>query len=140
MYHFNMTYIHHFNSGKIVAAIFLMLAFSGISYSQVPGKKETLDYINKKLGGTCVIEINKGTIIATYHSPDGKTIREDRVFSGALDTAALYDAEEQLLFIPCLSVDGDCVTRSLYVQKINNIAANNFHFYECYGESPNTCK
>ena len=116
--HSIMTLFKHFYGGKVAPVLLLMLAFFQISYSQTPGKSETLEYINKKLSGSCVIEINKGNIIANYYSADGKHIREDKVFSGALDTAVTYDTEEQLLSIKCLGIEGDCVTRNLYVQKV----------------------
>ena len=118
MHHYIMTSFSYFYGNKVVSALCLMLTFFQNSYSQAPDRKETLDYINKKLSGTCVLEINKGSIIANYISPDGKSIRQDKVFSGALDTTVIYDAGEQLLSIKCLHDEDDCVTRSLFVQKI----------------------
>ena len=118
MLRFLMTLFNHSYGSKVVCALCFMLSISLISYSQVPGKNETLEYINKKLGSAYVIEINKGTIIANYSSPDGKRIREDKVFSGLLDTTISYDSNEHLLYVNCLGIEGDCVTRNLFVQKI----------------------
>ena len=107
-----------FLSGKLLLVAGLMLTFLHNSYSQSPGKSETLTYINNQLCDKCKLSVSKATLIANYTSSDGTSIREDKVFSGALDTAVTYDETEQLLSIPCLNVEGNCVTRSLYIQKI----------------------
>jgi len=123
MQYLNMTSFNSINRGKVVLVLCLVLTFFQISYSQIPNKKQTLDYLNQKMQGSCILEISKGNIIANYYSSDGNLIREDRVFSGALDTVIKYDASEQLLSVPCLKIEGDCVTRKLFVQKIKRTYA-----------------
>lgn len=108
----------HFNGSKLLLGVGAMLTFFKISYSQTPGRKETIDYLNSKLNPSCVIEVNGATIIACYYSNTGAKIRQDKVSSGALDTSIVYDKNEKILSIPCLGVEGDCVMRNLYLQKI----------------------
>ncbi len=108
----------NFNWNKLLLVAAFMFAFFQISYSQVPGKKETIGFINKKFAGKCILELNGTTIIAKYYSEQGKEIRQDKVSSGALDTTIIYDPIEKMLSIPCLGVEGECVTRNLYIQKI----------------------
>ncbi len=95
-----------------------MLVFFQNSYSQSPGSRETVDYLNKKLEGKCKIHLVGATIVADYYSDDGTKIRQDKVSSGGLDTAIVYDSSEQILSAPCLKVEGYCVTRTLFIQKI----------------------
>lgn len=109
---------NHFYGGKLLPALCVMLAFFQFSYSQSPGSRETVDYLNKKLDGKCKIHLVGATIVADYYSQDGTKTRQDKVSSGGLDTAMVFDATEQVLSAPCLKVEGYCVTRTLYIQKI----------------------
>lgn len=108
----------HFYGRKLLLSLGIMLTFFHNSYSQSPGSRETVDYINKKLEGKCKIHLVGATIVAEYYSQDGTKIRQDKVSSGGLDTAMKFDPAEQILSVPCLKVEGYCVTRTLYIQKI----------------------
>lgn len=96
----------------------ICLQFASLSYSQRPNKAETIDFLNKKLGPSCVITAKGGDIITTYSDKAGEKIREDRVAFGYLDTIIKYDPKEQMLYIPTIKGCETCVTRKLYQQKI----------------------
>ncbi len=109
---------YHFHLSKLLCVLGFVLVFFQNSYSQRPGSRETVDFINKTLEGKCKIHLNGAMIIADFYSHDGTKIRQDKLSSGALDTAVVYDSSEQILSAPCIKAEGDCVTRTLYIQKI----------------------
>jgi hypothetical protein len=98
--------------------ILLVLTNAGKSYSQVPGKEETVSYLNA-LGGDSVQFNLKGAVLSIrIVAGDQKPIREDKVNLVDLDTVVQFESESNLSFINCLSDYGNCVTRTLMVQKI----------------------
>ena len=93
------------------------MQFATLSYSQRPGKTETVAYLNKKLAPGCSVVVKGGDIIATYFDNGGQKIREDRVAFGFLDTIVRYDKVEKTFNISTINGCEDCVTRRLFVQK-----------------------
>jgi hypothetical protein len=113
-----MKSLQTFYSGKIALTSLLVFAISSLSYGQKPDRKETLSYINEKLGSQCNIDMRAGTIVAVFYDKSGDKIREDKVAAFELDTAVVYEAEEKILSVNCLSDKKDCVTRTLVKQKV----------------------
>lgn len=95
-----------------------MLTINQKSYSQSPGKNETLSYLNKKLGGKTVLDIRMNNLVVSIKDDNGNLIREDKVTFSELDLKSFYVEESDLLCVPCLKDAPGCVTRLLIVQKI----------------------
>ena len=105
------------HKGKLWFVLIICVQFATISYSQRPGKTETINYINKKLSPSCTIAVKGGDIIATYFDKEGQKLREDRVAFGFLDTIVRYDKTEQMFFVSTNKGCETCVTRKLFLQK-----------------------
>ena len=79
--------------------------------------EETLGYLNRKLGGGIVVDVERGVIIAKYNQ-GGQLYREDQVLCKALDLPTMgYDSQEMVFYINCTG-SSKCVDRQLYVRKI----------------------
>ncbi|MBL7922785.1 MAG: hypothetical protein JNL88_01165 [Bacteroidia bacterium] len=110
--------MHQLLNGKLLCLLAGMSLFSLVSYSQSPGKQETVEYINSILGEKARMEMKAGTLFVTFYNDQGKVIREDKVQTPDLDLAITYEEEEGLLCIPCMRDQPDCVLRVLTVQKV----------------------
>lgn len=78
---------------------FLFLFFSSRCFSQDITMKQTLDYINGKLGGRCSIDVSKGVLIALYKDNE-EIFREDQVSISSLDLNTIkYDSEYHVFSI-----------------------------------------
>lgn len=104
--------------GKLLLLVVLMNLFSSVSYSQSPGKAETVAFINSILGQRTQVELKGGTLFVTFRDENGKIFREDKVPTPDLDLTINYEEEGKLLVIPCMQDQPECVTRVLVVQKI----------------------
>lgn len=104
-------------SGKLILIVTLVCAFSCISYSQSPGKDETLLYINRMSGPVYQVEVKGGNLIIDFKDKTGKLQRRDKIPAAALDTIINYEKESGLLYINCADNE-ECVTRELILQKI----------------------
>ncbi len=108
-----------FNYGcKLLLVLIFLLAIIQKSYSQSPGKNETLTFLNKKLGGKTVLDIRMNNLVVSIKDDKGNLIREDKVTFSELDLKSFYEEESDLLCVPCLKDAPGCVTRTLIVQKI----------------------
>ena len=105
------------HAGKIVLLSLFILSYSVKSYSQKPDRKETISYINQKLGPVCEVAMKGGTLIVNYFDPKGKKVREDKAPAFALDTIINFEADEKVLSVNCTSDNKNCVTRTLYIHK-----------------------
>lgn len=104
--------------GRLILLAVGLNFFSMESYSQSPGKDETLSYINQVLGQRTEVNIRSGTILVKFYDQQAQYIREDKVPSPDLDLPMYYEAENNLLCIPCAKDVPGCVTRTLVVQKV----------------------
>jgi len=95
-----------------------MLTFIQKSYSQSPGKNETLEYLNKILGNQTHLEISTNNLRITIKDESGRIIRKDKVLFTDLEHKSFYEEESDLFCVPCLSFFSGCVTRLLTIQKI----------------------
>ena len=116
---------HHLNHllrqllpGKLTSLVFLMSLFCLKSYSQAPGKDETVSYINRILGERTQVALKGGTLFVTFRDENNKVVREDKVPTPDLELKISYEADGNLLCIPCFRDQPECVTRVLVVQKI----------------------
>ncbi len=116
---------HHLNQllatalkSKLLLALAVMNLFSSVSYSQSPGKSETVAFINKVLGDRTRVELKSGTLFVSFYNENGEMVREDKAPTPDLDLAITYEPEDNLLCIPCMKDQPDCVTRVLVVQKV----------------------
>lgn len=115
--HFNQ-FLTSVLKSKLLLLVAGMSLFSSFSYSQSPGKQETVDYMNKILGDRIRVELKSGTILVSFRDENGNLLREDKAPSPDLDLAITYEPEDKLLCIPCMKDQPECVTRTLVVQKI----------------------
>jgi hypothetical protein len=106
------------HTGKLQCLLALMSLFSTFSYSQTPGKDETLVFINRLLGEQTRVELKGGTLFVTFRDENNKVVREDKVPTPDLDLKITWEQEGGLLCIPCFRDQPECVTRVLVVQKI----------------------
>ncbi len=88
------------------------------SYSQAPGKDETVSYINRILGERTQVTLKGGTLFVSFRDENNKVVREDKVPTPDLELKINYEADGNLLCIPCFRDQPECVTRVLVVQKI----------------------
>jgi len=101
--------------------LFLVLvtigSFHSNIYAQEISMEETLAYINRKLAGGSVVDVERGVIIAKYNQ-GGQLYREDQVLCKALDLSSMgYDSNEKVFYINCTG-SAKCVDRQLFVRKI----------------------
>jgi hypothetical protein len=74
--------------------------------------KETLDYLNGKLGSCCSVDVIRGVLVAAYRD-DGQVVREDQVAVGDLDLAGMT-YESGMFAITCKGAPSKkCVSRDL---------------------------
>ncbi len=98
----------------------LQLLPGGHIQAQDMGFKETLSYINSKLGPGFQVTVEKGVITAGYYENGHVLFRDDHVNPRDLDTSHIYyNQEEQLFCLNCLGGKNKCVDRNLYVNKIS---------------------
>ncbi|MBK9401844.1 MAG: hypothetical protein IPN36_13635 [Bacteroidetes bacterium] len=116
-YHFN-SFLTSVLKSKLLLLVAGMNLFSCLSYSQSPGKGETVEFINKVLGERIQVELKTGTILVSFRDENGNLLREDKAPSPDLDLTITYEPEDKLLCIPCMKDQPECVTRTLVVQKI----------------------
>lgn len=106
--------------GKLTLLAAGMNLFSLNSYSQAPGRPETLAYINRNLGQAHEVSMKQGNIVVKSLNGQGQTLREDRVACYDLELPVYFETESRLLCIPCAKDAPDCVTRSLSLQKVKS--------------------
>ena len=103
---------------KVIPSVLMILGLFLQSGAQNIDMEQTIDYINRKLGGAVTIEVKRGYIISKYFD-NGELYREDHVSSKDLNINSIkYDAENRLLLIDCRN-NLDCVDRQLYIRKIS---------------------
>lgn len=98
--------------------LFLIGLYPFVAVGQSPGKKETLEYINQKVGNATSVFYKAGSLIIVFKDKDGSILREDSAPVPDLDLNVFYEPESGLLCIPCVKGIGDCVTRVLVLEKV----------------------
>ncbi len=104
--------------GKLLLLLAGMNLFSSFSYSQTPGKDETLQFMNQLLGPKTQFVLKGVNLTVSFYDDNSNLVREDKVPTTDLDLAISYEADAGLLVIPCMKDQPECVTRTLVVQKI----------------------
>lgn len=101
----------------ILVSISLVLANAPKSYSQIPDKQGTLEYLNR-LGADSLIFSLSGMNLKVELKREGKLIREDQALVTDLDTIVKFESQSNLICVNCLGDTPGCVTRELTIQKI----------------------
>lgn len=82
-------------------------------FGQSPAKEETIRVINETMGPSTSLKCLSGELYIIQHNESGKTISQDRVSPELLDLTIFHDEENNLLCIPCMNGQQQCVTRTL---------------------------
>lgn len=103
---------------KLHLIVLFVWAFSLKSYSQSPGKDETVRRINELTGNKLQVEVAHDQITLRILDESGAVIRIDKAPLADLAEEAFVEKESGLVCVPCLKDAAGCVTRTLVVQKI----------------------
>ncbi len=103
---------------KLLLIVLFVWAFSLKSYSQSPGKEETVRRINELTGNKLQVEVAHDQITIRILDEAGAVIRIDKAPLADLAEEAFVEKESGLVCVPCLKDAAGCVTRTLVVQKV----------------------
>lgn len=117
------TFLSKFRWSQIPVFLILFVVFPIFAIAQSPGKKETLNYINQKVGTGISVYYKSGSIFVVFKDENGTVFREDIAPVPDLDVNVLFEPESGLLCIPCIKGITDCVTRTLVLQKVKRTYA-----------------
>lgn len=118
MIHYRSHISVFFPMGKLLCLCMVMLTISSKSYSQTPGKKETIEFLQKVAPGQVKFELKASNLTITVMDSTGAIVREDKVNFGDLDTTFKYEQESGLVVCSCLKDARGCVTRTMPILKI----------------------
>ena len=103
---------------KICFLLLFITARCDMIFAQDVTMEQTVQYINQKFGGNYTIEVNYGSLVATYQE-NGQKYREDQVNIKDLDPAKVtYNGSTKMLLINCKLPTTKCVTREFLDKRL----------------------
>jgi hypothetical protein len=100
-----------------ISALTILILCGASAYGQHGAIDETIDTINKLLGGKTIVSFEKEELIVKVYRNE-KLFRRDRAYVTDLNADATeYLPDEWSIVLRCTRKAGDCVDKRLYVHK-----------------------
>lgn len=107
--------------GKLALGLAFVGAFSLKSYSQKPDRATTVAFINGLMKPQAELTVRNGSFFVDFYDEGGDKIRQDWTKIVDLELDVRYEAESNLIVMPCSQGSGGCIERELKNLKIKRL-------------------